>query len=108
MTTLAEILTPAGLLPEGFDAPAHGLVFGTEVHDLIVGLQTPDMHHRIAPVPTTDGRFVSCCDVLNEAVRGLYKPIFDQIPPETAAAVEVVPWDDAVALLPVPDPEDMP
>ncbi|ATW62773.1 hypothetical protein SCBWM1_gp89 [Synechococcus phage S-CBWM1] len=108
MTTLAEILTPEGLLPEGFPATSRGLVFGSEVYDLIMSIQTPEMPHRISPVATTDGRYLSCADILSEATRGLYKPIFDQIPPETALSVEVVPWEEALALLPVPDPEDLP
>lgn len=104
---LSEILTPAGLLPEGFNAAGYGLVFDQTVYDLIMGLQTDDMAHRIAPVPTADGRYLVCADVLSEATRGVYKPIFDQIPPTTAAQVSIMPWESATALLPVPEPLEL-
>ena len=103
MTTLSDILID-GRLPADFNAPGYGLVYGADVYNLIMSIQTEDMQHRIGPVATADGRYITCADVLTEAVRGIMKPVFDQIPPETAMVVEVVPWDDAVALLPVPEP----
>lgn len=102
MTKLSDLLID-GQLPEGFNAPGHGLVYGPDVYNLIMSIQTEDMQHHIGPVATTDGRYITCADVLTEAVQGLMKPVFDQIPPETALLVDVIPWYEAVALLPVPE-----
>ena len=100
---LSEILTD-GRLPDGFDAPGHGLVFGDTVRDALLAAQDEDDRNRISPVATTDGRWVSCADVLLEAVSGIYSGIFSRIDWALAADVEVLPWDQATALLPVPEP----
>ena len=102
MTKLSDILID-GRLPADFNAPGHGLVYVADVYNLIMSIQTEDIQHRIGPVATTDGRYITCADVLTEAVQGLMKPVFDQIPPETALLVDVIPWSEAVALLQVPE-----
>jgi hypothetical protein len=104
MTTLADILIN-GRLPEGWDAAAHGLIFSATVRDAILAAQEDTMHNRINPVATTDGHWLSCADVLTEAVDGIYSGIFARIDWSLATAVEVLPWAEAVALLPVPEPE---
>jgi hypothetical protein len=105
MTTLADILIN-GRLPVGWDAPGHGLLFSTAVRDAILAAQDDTMHHRISPVATSDCRWLSCADVLTEAINGIYSGIFSRIDWALAAAVEVLPWADAIALLPPPEPMD--
>jgi hypothetical protein len=106
MTTLSEVLIN-GRLPEGWDAAAHGLIFNTTVRDAILAAQDDSMHNRISPVATTDGRWLSCADVLTEAIDGIYSGIFARIDWSLAADVEVLPWAEAVALLPAPDPLEL-
>jgi hypothetical protein len=71
VTTLADILIN-GRLPEGWDAAAHGLVYGTAIRDAILAAQDDTMHNRISPVATADGWWLSCADVLTKAVDGIY------------------------------------
>ena len=61
------------------------------------------------PVTLTDGRLMLCADVLTE-VRpgGLLAAMWaaaDQA--VLGAAVDVIPWDDAVAMMPQPEPMPM-
>jgi hypothetical protein len=58
------------------------------------------------PSPLTDGRLMLCADVLTE-VRpgGLLAAMWSAADQSVlGAAVEVMPWETAVAMLPEPDP----
>jgi hypothetical protein len=58
------------------------------------------------PSPMTDGRLMLCADVLTE-VRpgGLLAAMWSAADQAVlGAAVEVIPWDQAVAMLPPPEP----
>ena len=103
MTKLSDILID-GRLPADFNAPGHGLVFSEGVRDAIIAATPDNSPHRIAPVATTDNRYACCADVLTEATSGLYRSIFSNIDWGLAAFVDVLPWTDVVALLPVPEP----
>jgi hypothetical protein len=100
---LSELLID-GRLPTDFNAPGHGLVFSEGVRDAIIAATPENCQHRIAPVATADGRYLSCADVLTEALTGILVPIFSSIDWGLADFVDVLPWSEAVALLPVPEP----
>lgn len=102
--TLADLLpTIAGMTDA--DAKALALVFGDAPYNalLAVHAQRPDARDRVQPVQLTDGRWLVCADVLREATTGgLYAEGFALLPSELFGDVDVMPWDDAVALLPPP------
>ena len=100
---LSDILFD-GQLPANFNAPGHGLVFSEGVRDAIIAATPDGSPHRIAPVATTDDRYACCADVLTEATSGIYRAIFTNIDRGLADFVDVLPWSDAVALLPEPEP----
>lgn len=58
------------------------------------------------PVTLTDGRLMLCADVLTEIkAGGLLAAMWGHANLETLGVdVEVIPWGDAVAMLPVPEP----
>ena len=100
---LSELLID-GQLRADFNAPGHGLVFSEGVRDAIIAATPDNSSHRIAPVATTDNRYACCADVLTEATSGIYRAIFTNIDRGLADFVDVLPWSDAVALLPEPEP----
>lgn len=99
---LSEILVN-GLLPEGFNTKEHALVFSTEIKNLIENAQNNTNQHKIQPIATIDGRWLSCADVLTEATQGIFSYIFSQIPLTTAQQVDIVLWSEGVSLLPQPE-----
>jgi len=87
------------------DAEGLALVFSQAGHDAVIAAHT-DEQHRAAPVQLQDGRWMLCADLLTEVhPAGLYAGIFARLPHELFDRVEVIPWADAVALLPEPDAE---
>ena len=103
---LSELLVN-NRLPEGFNAKGYGLVFGESVKDAIDAAHPPDAKHRIAPVPTADGRYACCADVLTEAIGGILDQVFKSIDWSLAIGVEVLDWSEVVELLPKPEPEQL-
>jgi hypothetical protein len=104
--TLTDLLL-VGNLPDA-DAKQYALVFDQGAHDALIAAQAqrPDAHHRVAPVQLADGRWILCADLLTEiGPGGLYADGFSLLPPELFALVVVMPWFDALALLPQPEPE---
>jgi hypothetical protein len=88
------------------DARQLALVFGQAPYDALLAAQAqrPDAQNHVAPVQLTDGRWMVCADLLTEiAPGGMYADGFALLPPELFAQVDVMPWDDAVALLPQPE-----
>jgi len=82
------------------DAKAMALVFDQAGYDALQQAQ-PDGQHRAAPVQLTDGRWMLCADLLTEIhAGGLYAAAFARLPQDAFDQVEVMPWADAVALLP--------
>jgi hypothetical protein len=106
---LAEFLpTAAGMTDD--QAKDYGLVLPQAAYDAILAAQQqrPNARHRAAPVATADGRWVLCADLLREiGPGGLYHDGFELLPQQLFTSVEVVSWDEAVALLPVPEPIGM-
>jgi len=58
------------------------------------------------PSPLTDGRLMLCADVLTEVRPGGLLAAMWSAADQTVlrAAVEVIPWDEALAMLPTPEP----
>jgi hypothetical protein len=109
MTTLAQFLPQVQSLTD-HEAKSFGLVLPQAAYDAILAAQAqrPDACHRAAPVATTDGRWILCADLLREVgPGGLYHDGFELLPPALFASVTVIPWDEAVALLPVAEPLGM-
>lgn len=58
--------------------------------------------HKVQPVATTDGRWLVSADILTElGASGVFRDAMAHFDGTHLAAVEVVPWADGVALLPV-------
>ncbi len=103
---LSELLID-GLLPSGFNASAYALVFEITVKQELSAAQAIESQYRIEPIETTDGRWIVGSDVLTEALTGLFAYIFQQLPVSLAEQVDVIPWEDARALLPEPEPLEL-
>jgi hypothetical protein len=85
------------------EAKTLAMVFGDDAKSALqaVQAQRPDAHNRVAPVQLSDGRWMLCADVLREALLGgLYSEGFALLPPELFSQVDVMPFAEAVALLP--------
>jgi hypothetical protein len=56
-------------------------------------------------VATDDGRYLLCGDLLSEVgAGGLYAGGFSHLDPSRFNEIAVLPWDEALALLPEPAP----
>ena len=100
--TLADLLPQVASITYA-EAKTMALVFGQAAYEALCDAQAarPDAHHRAAPVQLTDDRWMLCADLLTEiSPGGLYADGFALLPPEMFAEVDVIPWADAVALLP--------
>jgi hypothetical protein len=105
--TLADLLPQATTITYT-EAKTMALVFGQAAYEALrdAQAQRPDAHHRAAPVQLTNGQWMLCADLLTELrPGGLYADGFSLLPAELFAEVDVIPWDDAVALLPQAEPE---
>lgn len=100
-------MTLADLLPQLADLNDHdakqlALVFGDDTNAVLLAAQEHrESQHRVAPIQMIDGRWLLCADLLTE-IRpgGLWAGALDQLPADLLPQVEVMPWADAVALLP--------
>ena len=90
------------------DAMGLALVFSQAGHDAVIAAHT-DEQHRAAPVQLQDGRWMLCADLLTEVhPGGLYAGIFARLPQDAFDQVDVIPWADALMLLPELDAEQIP
>jgi hypothetical protein len=89
------------------DARQLALVFTPTLAGRLAELHAEHGSNKCRPVPRvlTDGRLMLCADVLTEIEPGGLLHAMWEAADKTVlnAAVEVLPWADAVALLP-PDP----
>jgi hypothetical protein len=89
------------------DARHYALVFTPQLAGRLAELHGQYGSQKCVPVPRvlTDGRLMLCADVLTEVEPGgLLEAMWAAADKNVLnAAVEVLPWADAVALLP-PDP----
>jgi hypothetical protein len=91
------------------DARQWALVFDVALAQRLAEIHAEHGSNKCRPVPRqmTDGRLMLCADVLTEiGPGGLLEAMWAAADKEVLAqAVEVIPWADAVALLP-PDPDE--
>lgn len=100
--TLAELLPR---LPLSYDeSRSYGLVFDAALAVRLAEVQSEAPTQNYArPVVLTDGRFLLCGDLLSEVgPRGLYAAGFARLDAARFDEIAVLPWTDAVALLPPP------
>lgn len=107
--TLADLLPQLSTLTDA-DAKGYALVFGDEPYAALTDAQQQQQQltsqHRAAPVQLTDGRWMLCADLLTEIhPGGLYADGFLLLPSELFDQVVVMPWVEAVELLPPPEPQ---
>lgn len=101
MTTLADVSLPISL----GDARQLALVFTLPLAERLAALH--QQHGTFAcvpmPMPLTDGRLILCGDLLTEVMPGgLLHEMWEAADKAILLpAVEVIPWSEAVALLPV-------
>ena len=102
--TLADLLIALPSLTLA-DLQSKALVFDDNALTALQDAQAqrPNAQHRAQPVQLTDGRWMLSADLLTEiGPTGLYHDGFELLPPALFSAVEVIPWDDAIALIPAP------
>jgi len=102
MTLLPELLS-AGI-PTYETASQYALVFGEECNAALqaVAAQRPSTQHRASARQLTDGRYMLNADLLTEIGNGgLFAEGFGTLDPALFELVEVLPIQDALALLPI-------
>jgi len=99
--TLADVLP---FLPLPYDyASQYACVFSAELADRLLAVQEDGARFRVTPRALTDGRFMIRGAILSET-SGLYQDGFQRLDPSRFDEIALLPWADAVALLPQPDP----
>lgn len=87
---------------------AHALTFSPALAQRLAELHAIHGSSRCVPMPRalTDGRLMLCADILTEVMPGgLLADMWAAADKAVLLpSVEVIPWEDALALLP-PDPE---
>jgi hypothetical protein len=103
-TNVAELLP---YLPVSYEyGQQWGLVFSTELADILAERQAENPQQFVAkPVQLTTGDWLLCGDILSEVPNGLYKVGFSKLDPARFDEISVMPIADALALLPVQEPE---
>ena len=102
---LAELL-PHLPLPYAY-AKQYACVFSQELADRLIEIQEEQpQQFRVTPLAMTDGRFLIRGALLSEVPNGLYGHNFQRLDASRFNEIALVPWADAVALLPQPDPVD--
>lgn len=87
------------------DAKQYALVFTPQLAQRLAELHAEHGTTNCVPMPRvlTDGRLMLCADVLTEVGEGgLLRGVWEAADKAVLLpAVEVIPWDEAVAMLPV-------
>ena len=101
--TVAELLP---FLPLPYDyARQYACVFSQELADRLVEVQAENPEQfRVTPLAMTDGRYLIRGAILSEVPGGLYGGNFARLDSSRFNEIALVPWAEAVALLPQPDP----
>jgi hypothetical protein len=102
-STVAELLPH---LPVPYDyCKQWACVFSQELADRLVEVQAANPEQfRVTPLAMTDGRYLIRGAILSEVPNGLYGGNFARLDASRFDEIALVPWADAVALLPQPDP----
>jgi hypothetical protein len=100
--TVAELL-PYLPLPYAY-AVQWGLVFDAALADRLAEVQAENpSQHYARPTLLTNGSYLLCGDLLSEVgPGGLYSQGFAQLDAARFDEILVVPWEDAVDLIPAP------
>jgi hypothetical protein len=100
--TLADLALP---LPYE-TARTYGLVFNSALAARLAEVQAEHPSQHVAvPVATDDGRYLLCGDLLSEVGEGgLYAGGFSHLDPSRFDEIAVMPWEEALELLPEPAP----
>jgi hypothetical protein len=100
---VAELL-PFLPLPYAY-ARQYACVFSQELADRLTTVQAENPEQfRVTPLAMTDGRYLIRGAILSEVPNGLYGGNFARLDASRFSEIAIVPWADAVALLPQPDP----
>jgi hypothetical protein len=98
--TLSDLTLPISYA----DARQYALVFDVQLAERLAEIHAEHGSQKCVPVPRVmvDGRLILCADVLTEVgpgglLEGMWAAADKNV---LAQAVEVMPWADAVALLP--------
>lgn len=102
--TVAELLP---FLPLPYDyACQWACVFSQELADRLETVQAENpVQFRVSPRAMTDGRYMIRGAILSEVPNGLYGGNFARLDASRFDEIAIVPFADALALLPQPDPE---
>ena len=102
-STVADLLPH---LPLPYDyAKQYACVFSQELADRLIAIQEEQpQQFRVTPLALTDGRYMIRTAILSECPNGLYGENFARLDASRFDEIALVPWADAVALLPQPDP----
>lgn len=83
----------------------YALVFSADLAARLAEVQDEDAPSLAEPRQLTDGRWMLCADLLTEVgPGGMYAAGFARLDQSRFGEIEVISWDEAVAMLP-PDPE---
>ena len=101
--TVADLLP---FLPLPYDyAKAYACVFSQELADRLIEVQAANpQQFRVSPLALTDGRYMIRGAILSEVPNGLYAEGFAMLDSRRFNEIALVPFADALALLPQPDP----
>ena len=102
-STVAELLPH---LPLPYDyCKQWACVFSAELADRLTTVQAENPEQfRVTPLAMTDGRYLIRGAILSEVPNGLYGGNFARLDASRFDEISLVPWAEAVALLPQPDP----
>jgi len=101
--TVAELL-PFLPLPYAY-AKQWACVFSAELADRLTTVQAEyPQQFRVTPLALADGTYMIRGAILSEVPNGLYGGNFQRLDASRFDEISLVPWADAVALLPQPDP----
>ena len=100
--TVAEVL-PYLPLPYAY-AKQYACVFSEELADRLVEVQAENPEQfRVTPLALTDGTFMIRGAILSEVPNGLYAEGFAMLDPGRFDEIALIPFADALALLPQPE-----
>ena len=100
--TVAKLL-PFLPLPYAY-AKQWACVFSQELAARLVEIQQANpIQFRVTPLALTDGRYMIRTAILSECPNGVYGENFARLDASRFNEISLVPWAEAVALLPQPD-----
>lgn len=103
--TVADVLNRLPLPCE--ECVQYGLVFAADLAQRLAEVQEQHPTQFVAiPRELTDGRYLLCGDLLSEVPFGLYGEGFRHLDSGRFAEIEMIPWAEALALLPPSGPPE--